>query len=67
MASAIKGITTFDADGLIAPANPGGKLGTHCVVMAAVQHGQWVRLDPPASGFDCSGEYHLIPLSQVEH
>jgi ABC-type branched-subunit amino acid transport system substrate-binding protein len=64
VASAIKGITNFDADGLIAPTDPGGKKGTHCVVMANVQNGAWKRVEP-ASGFDCSGVYHNIPLSQI--
>jgi ABC-type branched-subunit amino acid transport system substrate-binding protein len=61
---AMKNITSFSANGLVAPANPGQKQGTHCVVMANVQNGKWVRVEP-ASGFDCSGTYHNVPLSQV--
>ena len=66
VAQAIKTVTTFDADGLIAPTDPGEKMGTHCVVVAGVQGGQWKRLDPTGSGFDCSGVYHSVPLSAVE-
>jgi ABC-type branched-subunit amino acid transport system substrate-binding protein len=62
--TAIKGIKSFDADGLIAPSDPGDKTGTHCVIMANVQNSQWVRVEP-SKGFDCSGTYHDVPLSQV--
>lgn len=62
---AVKGITSFNADGLIGQSNPGEKKGGHCVVMAAVRNGGWVRVNP-ASGFDCSGTYHDIPLSQLQ-
>ncbi|HET6874533.1 MAG TPA: ABC transporter substrate-binding protein, partial [Acidimicrobiales bacterium] len=60
----LKNITSFDADGLIAPANPGQKQGTKCVVMANVQNGKWNRVEP-SSGFDCSGSYFNVPLSAV--
>jgi len=55
---------SFNADGLIAPANPGQKQGTKCVVMANVQNGAWNRVEP-SSGFDCSGTYFNVPLSEV--
>ena len=61
---ALPGITTFNADGLIATTNPGQKQGTTCVVMANVQKAAWVRVNP-SSGFDCSGVYHNVSLSQV--
>lgn len=67
VAQAIKTVTNFDADGLIAPTDPGQKLGTKCVVVAGVQNGQWKRLDPTGSGFDCSGVYHSVALSAVEN
>lgn len=62
--SALKNVNNFSAGGLVAPSDPGLKQGTHCVVMANVQNSQWVRVEP-ASGFDCSGTYHNIPLSEV--
>ncbi len=62
---AVKGITRFNADGLIGESNPGEKQGGHGLVMAAVRNGGWVRINP-ASGFDCSGTYHDIPLSQLQ-
>jgi ABC-type branched-subunit amino acid transport system substrate-binding protein len=65
VASAIKGITNFNADGLIGPTNPGQKQGGKCVVMVQVQNGQWARVDPTSAGLDCSGTYHNIPLSAL--
>lgn len=62
--TAVKGIKSFDSDGLIAPGDPGDKTGTHCVIMANVQNGKWVRVEP-AKGFDCSGTYHTVSLSQI--
>lgn len=61
---AIKGVNNYNADGLIGQTNPGQKQGTHCVVMANVQNGKWVRVEP-SSGFDCSGTYFDVPLSEV--
>jgi ABC-type branched-subunit amino acid transport system substrate-binding protein len=61
---AVRGITNFNSDGLISPTDPGQKQGSHCVVMANVQNGQWVRVEP-SSGFDCSGTFHNVPLSAV--
>jgi ABC-type branched-subunit amino acid transport system substrate-binding protein len=62
---ALKGITSFDSDGLIGQTNPGDKEGSHCVVMAAVRNGGWVRVDP-SSGFNCNGTYHNLTLSQLQ-
>lgn len=64
VAKAIGAITTFNANGLIAPTDPGQRQGARCVVMANVRNGTWVRAFP-SSGFDCSGSYHDIPLSQI--
>lgn len=65
--SALSHVTSFDAGGLIAPNDPGAKLGSHCAVMTNVQQGQWVRVDPTTPGqFDCSGSYHSLSLSQIQ-
>jgi hypothetical protein len=55
----------FDSVGLTAPFNPGQRLGAHCMVIAGIQHGQWVRIDPK-SGFECNGTYHDVPLSELK-
>lgn len=54
-----------NADRLIAPSDPRTRQGSHCVVVAGVRNGQWVRIHP-AAGFDCSGVYHSVPLSELK-
>jgi ABC-type branched-subunit amino acid transport system substrate-binding protein len=63
--SSLKTITNFDDNGLIAPSNPGQKIGSHCTLIAQVVNGNWTRIHP-ASGFDCSGTYHSLPLSALK-
>lgn len=58
-------ITSFDSGGLTATFNPGQRLGAHCMVIAGIQHGEWVRIDPK-SGFECNGTYHDVPLSALK-
>jgi uncharacterized protein YjbI with pentapeptide repeats len=55
----------FDSVGLTAPFNPGQRLGAHCMVIAGIQHGQGVRIDPK-SGLECDGTYHDVPLSELK-
>jgi ABC-type branched-subunit amino acid transport system substrate-binding protein len=62
--SAVGNIHNFDAQGLQAPSDPGNKMGTHCIVIAGIKNGQWVRINP-SSGLDCNGVYHNVPLSEV--
>jgi ABC-type branched-subunit amino acid transport system substrate-binding protein len=62
---AMTGITNFDSGGLTAAFDPGQRLGAHCMVIAGIQHGEWVRIDPK-SGFECNGVYHDVPLSQLK-
>jgi ABC-type branched-subunit amino acid transport system substrate-binding protein len=63
--STLPSITSYNAGGLVGQNDPGQKQGTHCVVIANVQNGQWVRVDPTGTGFDCSGTYHSVSLSQI--
>jgi hypothetical protein len=35
------------------------------MVIAGIQHGQWVRIDPK-SGLECDGTYHDVPLSELK-
>jgi ABC-type branched-subunit amino acid transport system substrate-binding protein len=62
VARAIDGITSFNSGGLTATYNPGGRQPAHCSVIAGIVNGQWTRLDP-ATGFECNGTFHPIPLS----
>jgi hypothetical protein len=50
--AALGTVTHFDANGLLAPSNPAGKVPTNCFVVVRVEGGEFVR-DHPASGFDC--------------
>jgi hypothetical protein len=54
--TAIRGMTSFDDNGLIAPTNIGGQVASKCLIGMQVQNGEFVRVDPVAPGkFDCSG------------
>ncbi len=46
-------ISTFDASGLLANANPAAKLPPTCYLMAEVKNGSYVRIAPSKSGFAC--------------
>jgi hypothetical protein len=58
-------IHSFNADGLLPTADPGAKLPSTCMVIAGVQNGQFVRLDPPTKGFECSGSYYHLTAAQA--
>ena len=58
--AALASITSFDADGLLSPADPGARKPPTCFLVAHVVNGQWERVEP-ASGFDCSGGYFTAP------
>lgn len=51
--AALGTVTTFDANGLIAPVNPAGKRATDCFLVIRVEGGRHVREHPPGGGFDC--------------
>jgi ABC-type branched-subunit amino acid transport system substrate-binding protein len=54
----LKQVTSFDASGLMAPANPSGKVPGSCFVLAKVVNGVFVRVPPsPTSGFICNQPY----------
>lgn len=50
-------ISSFDADGMIAPADPAGKKPPTCWLGAVVKGGKWVRVTPD-KGFRCDGPYY---------
>jgi ABC-type branched-subunit amino acid transport system substrate-binding protein len=53
--AALKGVTSFDADGLLASTDPGKGIPASCVVVAGIVNGKFVRLAPRNSGFECNG------------
>jgi ABC-type branched-subunit amino acid transport system substrate-binding protein len=52
----LKKITSFDADGMLAPSNPAGKKPPTCWLGAVVKSGKWTRVTPD-KGFRCDGTY----------
>jgi ABC-type branched-subunit amino acid transport system substrate-binding protein len=60
--AALQQITNFNASGLMAPANPAGKVSPTCYVMARIVNGIFVRVPPsPKSGFICGASYYHPP------
>jgi hypothetical protein len=58
--TALKGMTSFDANGFIGTANVGGKVTTSCFVLTQVQNGKFVRVWPKKKGtFDCTKSNHV--------
>jgi ABC-type branched-subunit amino acid transport system substrate-binding protein len=53
----LRKITSFDADGMIAPSNPAGKKPPTCWILSVVKGGKWQRVSP-AKGFRCDGPYY---------
>ncbi len=55
--AALRATHHFDADGLLAPSDPGSGQPPSCYVLVTIKNGKFVR-DTPARGLDCtSGGY----------
>jgi ABC-type branched-subunit amino acid transport system substrate-binding protein len=52
----LRRVTSFDADGFFAKANPAQKQPGNCYVIWKVQGGRYVRTDTPATSFRCDGK-----------
>ncbi len=60
----IRGIHDFDAGGMIVPTDVAGKIPSNCIVIAQVQQGAWVQVDPVKKGtFDCDEPGAITKLS----
>ena len=55
--TALKTFTTFDANGILAAANPAQNKPGNCWVFSKIVNAAWVREDSPAKGFRCDGPY----------
>jgi len=55
--AALGKITSFDADGLMAPADPASRQPSTCFILARVVNGAWQRVDSPSSGWICTGSF----------
>ncbi len=57
---ALRGVTSFDADGIIAASDPSAKTPAVCYLVARVEHGVFTRVDDPpptgaTHGYRCDG------------
>jgi ABC-type branched-subunit amino acid transport system substrate-binding protein len=55
----LRKVHTFDADGMLAPADPAGKKPPTCWLGAQVKDGKWVRMTP-GKGYRCDGPYYYF-------
>jgi hypothetical protein len=53
----LKKVTSFDAGGLLAAADPAEKKPPTCWLAMVVKNGTWVRTSP-ATGYRCDGPYY---------
>ncbi len=62
--TALRAIHTFDAGGLIAPADPAAKIPATCYLMMKVVNGAWQRYKTPARSYNCGswGYYRYKPV-----
>jgi hypothetical protein len=51
---AIRKIGVYEAEGLFAASNPGGKKPAPCFILAKVSGGKYERFDSPKSAFRCN-------------
>jgi ABC-type branched-subunit amino acid transport system substrate-binding protein len=58
--AAMKNIHQFDANGILAPADPAGKGAAYCYVIVDIKGGKFVRAPDSASGYRCDGNYNLV-------
>jgi ABC-type branched-subunit amino acid transport system substrate-binding protein len=54
----LRKVHKFDADGLLAPADPAGKSPATCWIYTVVKGGKFVRVDTPATTYRCDGTYY---------
>lgn len=55
----LRNIHSFDADGMIAPDDPGGRKPPSCWLLARIVDGQFVRVSPsPKAGYICNAPYY---------
>ncbi len=56
---ALKQVHSFDADGMIATSDPGGRQPPSCWLLARIVNGVFVRVPPsPKTGFICNAPYY---------
>ncbi len=59
--TALKSITTFDDNGMIAASDPAGKKPATCWAIITIKNGKYVRVSPTDKGFTCNpGGYYYV-------
>lgn len=59
--AALKGVTNFDSNGMVAPAGPGNKTPPTCYIIITVKGGKFIRQDTPPTGWRCGdGDYYRL-------
>src|SRR5258708_25143317 len=53
--AALANIHQFDGNGIVAPADPAGKVPSHCYILWQLHGGQYQRVDSPPVGYRCDG------------
>jgi ABC-type branched-subunit amino acid transport system substrate-binding protein len=56
--AALKQITDFSANNLLAPGGPGSKRPPTCYIVSTIKGGRYQRLDTPPNAYRCDGSYH---------
>ena len=55
--SALRGINSYSADGLLATGDPGRGIPSTCFILWTIQNGQYVRQDVAPGKYRCEGRY----------
>jgi hypothetical protein len=59
--TALKRITSFDDNGMIAAADPSGKKPATCWMILTIKDGKYQRVQPTDKGFTCNpGDYYYV-------
>lgn len=53
--AALRNIKSYNGNGFVAPTDPADKQASNCFVLWQVENGKFVRVDTPATGYDCAG------------
>jgi ABC-type branched-subunit amino acid transport system substrate-binding protein len=53
--SALKAVKSYNGNGFVAPSSPATKGASNCFVLWQIKNGNFVRVDTPNTGYDCSG------------
>ena len=59
--AALAGIHSFDDNGMFPTADVGGKVPNRCYLILQIQHGHYVKVDDPPTGFRCDAPYYWMP------